>query len=324
MKVYDLENLGTNKVSFYLALEEYLLNSGLDEDIFFIWRIDKSIISGRNQLLESEINLEYAKSIGCSIYRRPSGGGTVFADEGCFMYSYITKEKNRDNVYNILLNHIYSCLNKLGLEIKFSGRNDLMYLDKKFSGTAFYQNEHGSILHGTFLYDTNFDDLVKCLTPNDLKLISKGINSVKERVINLKNFLKIPKKEVIFALESEFLGSKIKIGEDELKIIKQLEIKYLEKSWIFDKKPPYTYINKDRFACGEIEVLININHNKIKNISFLGDFFSVREIKKLEDMFINQIYDLKNIEYLLSKININEFIVNLKKEELIKLLFGGN
>lgn len=324
MKIYDLENLGTNKISFYLALEDYILNNNLNEDIFFIWRIEKSIVVGRNQLIESEVNLDYAKSIGCEIYRRPSGGGAIFADDGCFMYSLITKERNKDNIYNRLFTNIYNCLKSLNVDVSFSGRNDLMFMNKKFSGTAFYQNENGSILHGTFLYDTNLENLVKSLTPSDNKLISKGIKSVRERVINLKNYLKITKKELIFALESEFLAPKIKIGEDELKIIRQLEIKYLSKSWIFDKKPPFTYKNKMRFECGEIEILINIKNNKIKNISFLGDFFNIGSLKELEDKFIDISYDINIIRSLLNDFNVNEYIDKLNNEELIELLFGGN
>ena len=55
--IYFLEN-EINKISYYLAIEDYILNN-TNEEVFFIWNIDKSIIIGKNQLLESEVNLNY-------------------------------------------------------------------------------------------------------------------------------------------------------------------------------------------------------------------------------------------------------------------------
>jgi len=48
VKVIDLKALGKNRISFYLALEEYLLGD-LTEDLFFLWDIPSSIVIGRNQ-----------------------------------------------------------------------------------------------------------------------------------------------------------------------------------------------------------------------------------------------------------------------------------
>ncbi|MCI6180750.1 MAG: hypothetical protein MR661_00375, partial [Prevotella sp.] len=61
------------RLSFYLAMEEYVarkLNS--DEDCFFMWRVEPSVIFGRNQLVENEVNLEYCKAKGIRTYRRKS------------------------------------------------------------------------------------------------------------------------------------------------------------------------------------------------------------------------------------------------------------
>lgn len=321
MFVYDLEYLGINKVSFYLALEEYLLEKEFEEDIFFIWRIDKAIVIGRNQLLESEINIEFAKEINVNIYRRPSGGGAIFEDEGSFMYSFITKKRNKDDVYKIFLNRFASILKSLGLDICFSGRNDLMLNNKKFSGTAFYQNVHGSCLHGTFLYDSNLDNLVKICTPSNDKLISKGIKSVKERVINVNDFIKLSKKELICKLEEGFLGFKIKIGEDEIKEVRELEIKFLNKKWIYDKKPPFTFHNKKRFQYGEVEVFLEIRNGKIQNINLKGDFFNILNLNNLYQELKEVEYDKYILNEKLNIIKLENYIEGFNKTDLLNLLF---
>ena len=321
MKVYDLEKLGINKISFYLALEEYLLSK--DDEAFFVWRIDKSIIIGKHQLLEAEVNVDYALSLGAEIFRRPSGGGAIFADEGCFMYTFITKLRNKDEIYKKYLSYIKDALLKLGLNVTLSGRNDLLFNDKKFSGLALYETKDGACLHGTFLFDTNLENLVKCVTPSNEKLISKGIKSVSSRVINLKNYLKISKKEVIKALEDEISPSKIVLGEDEIKKVRQLENKYLDKSWIFDKKPPYTITFKKRVTCGEFLFFIDIINDKIKNIKLFGDFFFVKDINNILSEFIDICYNLETINSIINAYNVSEYIIGIDNNTFIEILSGG-
>lgn len=321
MKVYDLENLGINDISFYLALEEYLLKK--KEEAFFVWRIDKSIIIGRHQLLKTEVNISQALDIGCKIFRRPSGGGAIYADRGCFMYSFITSNHNKDEIYNKYLSIIKKVLQKQGLEINLSGRNDLLFENKKFSGVAIYQNNNGTILHGTFLYDANLDNLEKTITPSTDKIISKGIKSVKSRVINLKNYLKICQNEVILAIENEISPSKIKLGEDEIKNIRQLEIKYLDEKWIYDKKIPYSYSFKKKISCGEFNFFIDIKNNTILNINLFGDFFTKKDIKEYIDSFIGLPFDSKEIIKKINSNNINEYIYGLDNATFIDLIIGG-
>ncbi len=43
--------------------------------------------------------------------------------------------------------------------------------------------------HGTILFDTNLENLVRSLNVTDEKIISKGIQSVRERVTNIRPFL---------------------------------------------------------------------------------------------------------------------------------------
>jgi lipoate-protein ligase A len=80
----------------------------------------------------------------------------------------------------------------LGIEAKFSGRNDLLFHEKKFSGNSQFSIGNRFLHHGTLLFDTNLESLVRALTVGDEKIISKGIQSVRERVTNIKYFLNNP------------------------------------------------------------------------------------------------------------------------------------
>ena len=47
----------TRRLSFYLAMEEYVARHlNHDDDCFFMWQVNPSVIFGRNQLIEKEVN----------------------------------------------------------------------------------------------------------------------------------------------------------------------------------------------------------------------------------------------------------------------------
>ena len=67
-----------------------------------------------------------------------------------------------------------------------SGRNDILIDGKKFSGNAFYEQEKHCYHHGTIMVDVNKETLSRYLTVSKDKLKSKGVDSVKSRVTNLR------------------------------------------------------------------------------------------------------------------------------------------
>ena len=83
------------------------------------------------------------------------------------------------------MRRIALALQKAGIKAQVSGRNDILVDGRKVSGNAFYQLPGRSIVHGTMLFDTNFDHLVQSITPSNNKLQSKGVSSIRQRVTNL-------------------------------------------------------------------------------------------------------------------------------------------
>ena len=88
------------RLSFYLAMEEYIARHLDEDDCFFMWQVRPSVIFGRNQLIENEVNTVYCRSNNISMYRRKSGGGCVYADMNNVMFSYITKDENVSFTFN--------------------------------------------------------------------------------------------------------------------------------------------------------------------------------------------------------------------------------
>ena len=318
---FDLRKYGTLDLSFYLALEAYLINRNDDNDYFFLWDIDKSIIVGINQLVETEVNLDFVRKNDFKVYRRPSGGGAIYADSGDFMFTFLTNKKSKDEMFNYSLDKIRSVLSSLGLDVSKSGRNDLTYLDKKFSGSAIYYKNNKTILHGTFLYDASLDNLEKFLTPSSNKLISKGISSVKSRVINLKEYLNGMTKDELMKYFLYHIDEDIKVknlDQEDFDKVMVIKNKYDDESFIYNNKPLYEYHNKKRFNFGEVEVYIDVYHNKIKDIRFYGDYFNDLELESYYELFKHQ--DIKDIFDIINCNDISKYIIGMDNNDLIDLI----
>lgn len=188
MKNIVLPDKKERSLAFYLAMEEYVARV-VDGDSFFVWRVSPTVIIGRNQDLEAEVNLDYCRSNDVKVVRRKSGGGCVYSDMGNIMISYVSGRGQVSEVFERYLSALTECLRSLGLDAEKSGRNDVLVKGRKVSGNAFHQLPDRSIVHGTLLYETDFDALEEAIRPPVEKLERHGIASVRQRVGNLKDVL---------------------------------------------------------------------------------------------------------------------------------------
>ena len=173
---------------FYLAMEEFVARE-IEGDSFFVWRVNPTVIIGRNQVLEAEVNMEYCRDHAVEVVRRKSGGGCVYSDKGNIMISYVSRRGDVNEVFERYLDALTECLRNLGLDAYKSGRNDVMVGDRKVSGNAFHMLPDRSIVHGTLLYSTDFDALETAIRPPVEKLERHGVASVRQRVMNLSEKL---------------------------------------------------------------------------------------------------------------------------------------
>jgi lipoate-protein ligase A len=318
-------NEGQLKPYFYFALEEYLLTEVLQEGqtYFFTWEIN-GVVIGKNQVIENEVNLDYLKENNIDVYRRPTGGGCVYADHRNTMFSIITKKQSKNFSFKTYLSKIIDSMKLLNVNIEFSGRNDLLFEGKKISGNAFLQNKYGMLMHGTFLYDCDLETMVRAITPSDEKLVSKGVDSVRSRVTNIKPYLNgMTQEQLIKHFENTLTYQTYELSEEEIKKIQKMAEKYESKSWIYKKQPPHTKTLKKRITGGLIEVMIDLHDGVIKNFKILGDFFDTKPLENFEKLFIGKEYTKKTITKIFELDNIDDYILDIKKDEFMALLNDG-
>lgn len=188
MKHVILPDIGQQSLSYYLAMEEKVARE-IDDEAFFVWQSEPTVIIGRNQDLEAEVNLDYCTRHGVDVVRRKSGGGCVYSDKGNIMISYISRRGDVSEIFDRYLSELTACLRSIGLDAARSERNDVLVGGMKVSGNAFHQLPDRSIVHGTLLFSTDFDALEQAIRPPVEKLSRHGIRSVRQRVANLSDFL---------------------------------------------------------------------------------------------------------------------------------------
>lgn len=186
------------KLSWYLAAEEYLAKN-ITEEIIFFWKVPPTVIFGRHQVMENEVNLTYCREHNVVLVRRKSGGGCVYADEGNLMTSYLSPSTHSESVFQHYLDLMAGALQRLGLSTVKTEHNDILVITNppssmagtahKISGNACYALPTGTIVHGTLLYDVDFEALQQAITPDHDKLAKHGVESVRQRVINIKPLL---------------------------------------------------------------------------------------------------------------------------------------
>lgn len=213
-------------LSFYLAMEEYVAGN-IDCEAFFVWRVAPSVIIGRNQAIENEVNMDYCRRNGVRIFRRRSGGGCVYSDYGNIMISYVSRRGEVSEVFDRYLSELTAALVSLDLPAVRSGRNDVLVNGRKVSGNAFQQFRDRSIVHGTLLHSTDLESLTEAIRPPAEKLVRHGVDSVRQRVANLSEYkdasplLETPELLRDY-LVSRFTDEEYMLAPDEVELIEDM------------------------------------------------------------------------------------------------------
>lgn len=220
------------RLSFYLAMEEYVARSVDESDCFFLWQVKPTVIFGRNQVMQNEVNVDYCREHSIEMYRRKSGGGCVYADEGNIMLSFVSKEANVGFAFNRFINMVLLVLRKMGIEGTGTSHNDVMIGSRKLCGTACYHLGDRSIIHSTLLYDTNMQHMLSAITPSAEKLQSKGIESVRQRITFLKDYISMGIDELKAFIRQTLCNGELLLTADDVAAIEKLEQEYLDREFI--------------------------------------------------------------------------------------------
>ncbi|MBN3348475.1 lipoate--protein ligase [Clostridium botulinum] len=321
-----LVNKSTNPF-FNLALEEYLLkNVDIKEDYFILWQNEPTIVIGKHQNTLKEINMNFVQDNNINVVRRNSGGGAVYHDLGNINFTFITKYDEKHLLdFKTFTNPVVYSLGKLNVKAELSGRNDILIDGRKISGNSQHIYKDRFLHHGTLLFNSELENLVKALNVDNDKILSKGIESIKSRVTNIKEHVKedisMEKfKEIL--IENIFIWNKNSLKEYNLTndhindIEKLMEEKYMTWQWNYGYSPEFNYRNSKRFQGGKLEVLLNIVEGHINECKIYGDFLGLMDVSEIEKRIIGIKYGEEYIDEFLREIDIKKYFGTLCFDEI--------
>lgn len=314
-----------HQLPFYFAVEEYVARHYTDDDYFMGWRVNPTVMLGRNQLIDNEVNTDYCKEHKIDIFRRKSGGGCIYADKGCIQFSYISRSVNANEAFAAYMQRMADLLKGLKIDAQLSGRNDILINGTKVSGCAFYQLSNRSVLHNSLLFDTQLDHLSNALTPAKEKLQSKGVASVRQRVTNVATYIQLDILAFMDYVQQEMCGIEVlELTEEDMKEVAEIEKELSSDDFVYGKNPKYSLVRKHRFeGVGTLEAHIELKNNIIGSINMVGDYFLLGDI---DHDFLSLLkgceFTREAVEERLEDIDLSTIIRGLKLRQFLRLLFG--
>jgi len=315
---------------FNLATEEYVLKN-FDDESFMLWRNGPSIIVGKHQNTLAEINLDFVNENKIKVVRRLSGGGAVFHDLGNINFTFISHGEPGTLVdFRKFTQPIIDVIQKLGIEAKFEGRNDLTIEGRKFSGNAEHVFKNRVLHHGTLLFSSVMSDLTGALKVDPSKFTDKAVKSVRSRVTNISEHLREPMEIEDFMEQVRLHVNEIYpdaktielTSEDHSSIQRMVDEKYSTWEWNFGYSPSYNFKKQLKTALGgHIEMNLQAEGGMIKAARIYGDYFSRKETSELEAMLVGLPHTMDAIKELANSINIGEYFAHVTDEEFRSMFF---
>lgn len=279
-----------------MALEKYLMDNVEDNQcIMYLWQNKRTVVIGKNQNAWSECKVSEIEKDKGYLARRLSGGGAVFHDLGNLNFTFLVSVKDYDvrKQSEVIMNAVRS----FGIDVKMSGRNDLTVDEKKFSGNAFYKSNGKAYHHGTILINVDMNSMSKYLNVSKGKLQSKGVKSVKSRVINLKDLNdNVTVEEMIKRLVSAFektyecSSSQIKSSDLDKTKLDEITSQFEDWNWRLGRKIPFNVELTNRFSWGNLNFQICVENGLIKDAIVYSD--------AMESTLVGSIADrIKGVKY---------------------------
>jgi lipoate-protein ligase A len=251
-------------------------------------------------------------------------------------FSFILPHNHNIDFKGLNTQVIIKSLANLGIPAEASGRNDIIVEGRKISGSAFKINlankKYGPkcLHHGTILINVDLEKMQKFLNPNKLKLISKGVDSVRSRVMNLnEKFPHINKEMICGEIQKEFLkfyNAEDKYDTIELENEKACRIEKINElfryynswEWKFGECPEFTNSLAHKFDWGLIDLCLRVEKGIIVESVVFSDCLVTEFIDYLNSALLSLKsrfnYDVNGINNLFDELILNYEVFKENKE----------
>lgn len=289
---------GTLTAAENMALDGLLLElrgkNEISDTIRLLQFNPPAVLVGFHQAVEQEIRIEYCKKMGIDINRRITGGGAIYFDKSQIGWEIIGSKKNfgceyaNTKFFEKLSLPIINMLNKLGINARFRGRNDIEVSGRKISGTGGTEYNGAFLFQGTLLVDFDVDKMLRALRVPIEKLKRHEIDSLKERVtciaweLGYKPNTTMLKKMIQESFQEVFNCKLVETGLSDMEsnLLGEYVKKFCSEEWINKIRLPLseqpTLCQVRNIHAGKIKMffVINLKRKRLQYTIISGDFFS--------------------------------------------------
>ena len=207
------------------------------QNTFHFYRRDPAAVSvGRSRKIQEDVDVNECSKNNVKIVRRTTGGGTIFTDKECLIYSIVFNSKDAElqssqEIFENICNSIVITLKRFDIDAVYKPPNDILFNGKKISGSAQIKKDDIVLIHGTILVDTDLELMNKVLKQSKNVSVSTiceeigythSMGAIKEEL----------KKEFEMYFDTKFKQTGFSTYENHL-IEKLLNERYLNDSWNF-------------------------------------------------------------------------------------------
>ena len=329
---YLIDNLNSQDPALNLALEEYAVRHLDMSHEYCLLNVNQPcIVVGRHQNAFEEINYPFVAKNSIPVYRRISGGGTVYHDQGNISFSFITRyDKKKFNNYAYFNRPIIAALNALNIPAELNGRNDIVIGEKKISGNAQFTSLNHMVSHGTLLFDSELEKLSKALKPPPYQVTSRAIKSVRSPVTNISDYLDKSQDIEWFInhIKDFIFGAGVPVplysfDENEWeKIIAQADNKYRSWDWNFGESPPFLLEKEGRIGSKSVNFQLEVEKGRLVKIRFEKSQFLNSKIAELNECLKGVRFRPEEVKAALHQIDFSQWPVGVDGNMIIDLMFG--
>ncbi len=311
---------GYTMTNLYEAVGREVSNGNSPNTVILNHPVEPFVNIGYHQLLEKEINVNYAKEKGFSLVRRTIGGGAILDGPWEQDYFLIINRKSPEcpvtipEFYEKFTKPAIHAINSFGLNAQLRKPNDLTVGGKKISGNGAITIDQANVLAGDILITTPADLMSQIINAPSEKFKDKLFDSMSQWLTSLEKELgKAPtrdevKRRLVEGFEVE-LGTTIHKDVLTTKEENNLNDLIAERSrpdWIYSKDNELRHLVSDDghgtrvkegvmvlesiLKAGKlVRVTVVLGEGRISGVSISGDFFTqpfLGAVAKLEDALV--------------------------------------
>ncbi len=147
------------------------------DTLHFYQRHPPTISLGRTRKIHTDVDLEACEKHQVALVRRPTGGGSIYTDRGCLIYSLSfqpakTSQYSVSRMFHTICTALAESLALHDISATYKPPNDLLLNGKKISGSAQLRKHNTILVHGTVLVSTDLSLMYKVLRISPEKTVT--------------------------------------------------------------------------------------------------------------------------------------------------------